>query len=931
MRYCFVISILVLLISGSFLFAQNDRIDYNNQQLFLSGANIAWINFARDIGPGSTAFDSFAEMFLDIHDHGGNAMRFWLHINGANTPEFDNTGKVIGPGQDAVSDLQQILDLAWEREVGLILCLWSFDMMRIKYGSTITDRSRLMLTDTTYTNAYIQNALIPIVEALQGHPGIITWEIFNEPEGMSSEFGWSFNYHVPMSEIQRFINLCAAAIHKSDPQAKVTNGAWSFISQTDINGSIGKSVSLQQLTVDEIRDLEQRFALKYGEHLSAQEILRPFQLAQSNYNYYSDERLITAGGDSTGYLDFYTVHYYDWAGIALSPFHQPYSHWELDKPLVVAEFWMEDVFGISYSDFYGLLFDTGYAGSVGWDWGSGEPHRSRMLAGMQYLWDNHQQDVDVDGIAGAWPIIAITQPDDGAQFPDSSDIFIEAQATDSDGSIIAVEFFQGETFLEADSTAPYVFNWMGVRTGRYILKAKVTDNDNHVRISKSVTIIVGEPPVTRYEAEDAVLSGGPTVITEQSASNDAYVKMDGSGSITWNQVNVTTSGEYDLTIGFRLPFSEKTQYLYVNGNYWGEVVFDGAVNVWLEKTVAVNLISGNNIISIEEFWGYMHFDYIDITDSSKVLPSGIILSFTADPAFIEEGSGESSELTWLTSPGSIVTLDGILVDANGLEVVKPDCTTDYTLIAHGEQSDTSVVSITVMPAGDFNLALNKEVRASTTEQGTNVASHAVDGDPNTRWSSEYSDPQWIYVDLSEVYSIQRVVLNWEFAYGKSYQIQVSNDAERWSDIYTTTTGDGEIDNIDDLSGSGRYVRIFGTERATQWGYSLWEIEIYGIKDTSAVDLKNVRNILPTKFSLHQNYPNPFNPETNIQYELPRSVAVTFDIYDTMGRKITVLVDKKQPAGYYQVTFNAHGLASGIYYYRLRAGSYSNTRRMILLK
>lgn len=86
-------------------------------------------------------------------------------------------------------------------------------------------------------------------------------------------------------------------------------------------------------------------------------------------------------------------------------------------------------------------------------------------------------------------------------------------------------------------------------------------------------------------------------------------------------------------------------------------------------------------------------------------------------------------------------------------------------------------------------------------------------------------PQWISVDLGAVNTINRVVLKWETAYGKSYQIQVSNDGIFWNTISSTTTGDGGTDDIA-LSGSGRYVRVYATERGTQWGYSLYEFEVY---------------------------------------------------------------------------------------------------------
>jgi hexosaminidase len=124
-----------------------------------------------------------------------------------------------------------------------------------------------------------------------------------------------------------------------------------------------------------------------------------------------------------------------------------------------------------------------------------------------------------------------------------------------------------------------------------------------------------------------------------------------------------------------------------------------------------------------------------------------------------------------------------------------------------------------------NKALNKPVSISSTETANFPGPSAVDGSLSTRWSSLYVDPSWIQVDLGSTQPVSRVVLRWETAYGRAYQIQTSNDASTWTTIYSATTGDGGVDDLT-VSGSGRYVRMNGTQRATQWGYSLWEFEIY---------------------------------------------------------------------------------------------------------
>ncbi|MET7394323.1 ThuA domain-containing protein [Dactylosporangium sp. NPDC005572] len=131
------------------------------------------------------------------------------------------------------------------------------------------------------------------------------------------------------------------------------------------------------------------------------------------------------------------------------------------------------------------------------------------------------------------------------------------------------------------------------------------------------------------------------------------------------------------------------------------------------------------------------------------------------------------------------------------------------------------------PPTSTNLALNKPATASSTEAGAYPATAAVDGSLTTRWASAFADPQWIQVDLGQSYAIDRVKLTWEGAYGSAYQIQTSANGTTWTTVKTVTGADGGVDEHTGLGATGRYVRINGTTRATAWGYSLWEFEVYG--------------------------------------------------------------------------------------------------------
>ncbi|MEU6077225.1 discoidin domain-containing protein [Micromonospora sp. NPDC047074] len=127
--------------------------------------------------------------------------------------------------------------------------------------------------------------------------------------------------------------------------------------------------------------------------------------------------------------------------------------------------------------------------------------------------------------------------------------------------------------------------------------------------------------------------------------------------------------------------------------------------------------------------------------------------------------------------------------------------------------------------GSANVAQGQPATASSVENAGTPASAAVDGNPGTRWASAAADPQWLRVDLGTVRSICRVVLTWEAAYARAFQLQTSADGNAWTTVYSTTAGAGGSQSLT-VAGSGRYLRVYGTTRATGYGYSLWELAVH---------------------------------------------------------------------------------------------------------
>ena len=240
-----------------------------------------------------------------------------------------------------------------------------------------------------------------------------------------------------------------------------------------------------------------------------------------------------------------------------------------------------------------------------------------------------------------------------------------------------------------------------------------------------------------------------------------------------------------------------------NGSYVTGGPTDTFSARWTGKVKAT--VSGNYTFSTNSDDGvrlYVNGNLIinNWTDHGPTLNTSAAVNLTAGQQydikmeFYENGVGAIAQLFW-TPPG-------------GSRVVLP-------------QSQLSSTPVSTL------LSQGKPTTASSVET-TYASSYATDGDAATRWSSQFSDPQWIQVDLGLTKNITRVLLNWEIAAGKDYKIQVSDNGSSWTDIKTVTgnTASGVLDYTG-LTGSGRYVRVYGTSRTTIYGYSLWEFQVYG--------------------------------------------------------------------------------------------------------
>lgn len=330
-----IISNFILLISAALAFTEpaGSRITLpNGKKVFISGMNLAWINFANDVGNKPLDTLKLSVAMKNISDSGANCMRIWLSTNGTNDPIYNSQGLVSGPGAYTISNIQEMLKLAKNYNILLLPVLLTHNWLDKSVDPTILTYNKKMLTTEEGLNAYINNYIKPVVTAIGADSNLLCWEIFSKPEGIF-EGGSSEENAVTKEQVQKSINWISSAIKDIVPEVLVSIGA---------------------TTIESL-------------------------------NLYTDGALRVAGGKQNGILDFYMAHYFGWNGPLNSPFSKNYASWNLDKPLVIGEFASSDWSSLINSDIPLLdsakvdtllcfLNDAGYAGGLGWQYQEDSNH-----------------------------------------------------------------------------------------------------------------------------------------------------------------------------------------------------------------------------------------------------------------------------------------------------------------------------------------------------------------------------------------------------------------------------------------------------------------------------------------------------------------------------------------------------------------------------
>ena len=453
------------------------------------------------------------------------------------------------------------------------------------------------------------------------------------------------------------------------------------------------------------------------------------------------------------------------------------------------------------------------------------------------------------------------------------------------------------------------------------------------------------------------------LINGQGGSGSAWAVNGGSWLSTWSggtmQLGVTdqsprranmVAGTYEFEMSVQPMADGTTEFRWYIMHEDGESYLQGGVHT--DTTAQVTSFNGfafshqgGDEAEVTEF--NLYAVQVDRGDPIEV-PAPIFSSFYADTwGFLGGKLGGASETdsAWALTPGQLVgdasfggsaaagwanvAADfGIPVTPKADEAIK--ITADITFEGGGFDAGSFKIGL-------FNAALGS--RDSTDKvgyvfTGSDVASgYVVTPTASSSTIGYVNDGPWYEADGS-VSDHTAAGTTAAGTYELTLAVGPASSGGVW--VAAKLEGDDfkyEVDGVDANGTVASYTAlILGTNSSSVTGITVeaMEIDIIPANEVT-IDIENEDTGLPTEFNISQNYPNPFNPTTQIEFAVPQTSNVTLKVYDVMGRLVQTLVDGNRSAGRYSVTFNANNLASGVYFYRMEAGSFVQMKQMMLIK
>ncbi len=237
--------------------------------------------------------------------------------------------------------------------------------------------------------------------------------------------------------------------------------------------------------------------------------------------------------------------------------------------------------------------------------------------------------------------------------------------------------------------------------------------------------------------------------------------------------------------------------------------------------------------------------------------------------------------------------------------------------------------------GKLNVIDVEESEADFIDPATNKL-NTIDGNLSTRWAAKVM-PQYLIYDLGSIKKVSKTrfsFYNWNNNRIYNYSVFLSEDKTQWTEVLSNVNSQQEEWSTEYFNAAeARYIKLlfnYATDpdpNFPQWA-NIWEAEIYS--DEVITDTNNNYN-KDFIYQLEQNYPNPFNPSTNIKFSLAATCLTKLSVYDLLGQKVKTLVNETLEKGIHNIEFDASGLSSGVYFYKLEIPGNTITKKMMLIR
>jgi hypothetical protein len=488
--------------------------------------------------------------------------------------------------------------------------------------------------------------------------------------------------------------------------------------------------------------------------------------------------------------------------------------------------------------------------------------------------------------------ILVLPRDNQVFYMESDDILVEAIASAPNMDVVKIEFFANDLLIGAVSEKPYIFNWVDMEVGKYTINAVATFTDNSQVTSNVVTITIR----SRTKTQSIHLHPGWNTISTYvipepndisplltDIEDNLLLVSSQSGSVYWPLYEINDINEWDPHQGYQIFMNERD-----------------TLNV-----TGLQILPEDSPVALTKGWNLIAFFLEE--------PLPIETAFDGISHSIELVSNNDGNIFWpaigVNSIGEMQPGEGYRIFAlENVSLVYPNTSQNSIALSTSQVGDLQKLSSITSERYKSN-RINTGINAILFVESDSF----IDGDEIAIWSesnnllgSGIANGGKVAIT---VWGKNEIIPDQEFGALPNEKLRLT---------FWSAADEREYELIvDRLSIVGK-----GIQDNTDLRFHANTINLLQV---------SIEDEIPMRYSLVQNFPNPFNPSTTIRYNIPREEKVKLEVYNLLGQKVETLVDDVHHAGSYEIIFKAGHLASGVYFYRLSAGNFSEVMRMILLR